>query len=178
MKKNSNLYIVKGQFSIVNGDIGEETVIWNFVNIMEGARVGKRCTVCDYVFIETGADIGNDVIIKNNVQIWKGVTIADAVFVGPGVVFVNDRYPRSRMIKQIQSGHDPEDEYAVRERDWLEKTVLQKGCSIGANATILCGVKIGEMAIIGAGSVVLKDVPPRSVVAGNPAKIIRRNIDR
>jgi acetyltransferase-like isoleucine patch superfamily enzyme len=176
--KSRRLYHVKGQYSIVKGAIGADTTIWNYVNIQAGARVGARCNICDNVFVENGAVVGNDITIKNNVAVWKGIEIQDAVFVGPSVTFVNDRYPRSKYIKQVRGGHDPSLPYAVRDEEWLEKTTLRKGCAVGANATILCGVEVGEEALVGAGAVVTKNVPARCLVVGNPARIIKRNIKR
>ncbi len=173
MKKNQN-FIVKGKYSIIEGEIGRGSIIWNYVNIMKGAKIGKNCVMCDNVFVEEGAVIGDNVVIKNGVMVWKGVKIEDNVFIGPGVVFVNDRYPRSKMVKQLEKGLSPDEPYGVSDEEWLENTVLHKGCSIGANSTILCGLNIGEMAIVGAGSVVTKDVEQYTIVAGNPAKIIRR----
>lgn len=133
--------------------IGEGTRIWAFANVMDGATVGKDCNICDGCFIETGVTVGDKVTIKNNVSVYVGVTLEDNVFVGPNATFVNDRFPRSRNDGQWQ----------------LEKTIVRKGASLGANCTIMCGVVIGEYAVIGAGCVVLKDVPAHAVVVGNPA---------
>ncbi len=133
--------------------IGEGSRVWAFVNVMDGARIGANCNICDHCYIEGNVQIGNDVTIKNNVPVYDGVVIEDGVFVGPNATFVNDRYPRSRSA------------------DWkIERTIVRKGASIGANATVLCGVTIGEYAVVGAGSVVLKDVPQHTVVVGNPAR--------
>jgi acetyltransferase-like isoleucine patch superfamily enzyme len=133
--------------------VGEGTRLWAFVNIQDGARVGERCNICDCSFIEKGVCIGDDVTVKNGVALYEGVTLEDRVFVGPNVAFVNDRRPRSR-----NSG-------------WkLEPTIVRTGASLGANATIMCGVEIGAYAVVGAGSVVLKDVAPHAVVVGNPAR--------
>lgn len=134
--------------------IGEGTRVWAFTNVQAGAVIGRNCNICDGCFIETGALIGNEVTIKNGVAVFDGITLEDGVFVGPNAVFVNDRYPRSR-------------------KPWtLERTRVRKGASVGANATILCGVTIGEGALVGAGAVVLRDVPPLTVVAGNPARVV------
>ncbi|MBF0387104.1 MAG: N-acetyltransferase [Candidatus Omnitrophica bacterium] len=141
--------------------IGEQAVIgagsrvWAFVNIMDGAQIGSGCNICDHCYIEGKVEIGRNVTIKNNVPVYDGVVLEDNVFVGPNATFVNDRYPRSRCAQ------------------WkLERTVVGKGASIGANATIMCGVTIGEYAVIGAGCVVLKDVPAHTVVVGNPARAV------
>ncbi len=136
--------------------IGKGTRIWAFTNIQDGAVVGKECNICDGCFVEKGAVIGDNVTIKNRVAIFEGVTLEDDVFCGTNVTFINDRNPRSN-----------------REASWnLEKTVVEKGASIGSNATVLCGIALGEYSVIGAGSVVTKDVPPYVIVVGNPARKI------
>jgi len=133
--------------------IGEGTRIWAFCNIQDGAEIGTHCNICDGCFIEKGAKIGNNVTLKNGVNVWDGVVLEDDVFCGSNATFINDRHPRSN-----------------RQDQWtLEKTVVCKGATVGSNATILCGVTVGECALIGAGSVVTKDVPPYTLVAGNPA---------
>ena len=133
--------------------IGEGTRIWAFANILEGAVIGHHCNICDGCFIEGGAIIGNHVTLKNQVAVWNGITLEDDVFVGAGTAFINDRHPRSN-----------------RKDQWiLEKIIVRRGASIGANATIMCGVEIGEGAIVGAGAVVLKNVAPHTTVVGNPA---------
>lgn len=135
--------------------IGEGTRIWAFTNIQAGAVIGSRCNICDGSFVEKGAVVGNRVTIKHHVAVFDGVTIEDDVFVGSNVAFINDRYPRSN-----------------RDNDWkLEKTVIRKGATIGSNSSILCGVTVGAYAVIGAGSVVTKDVPAHAIVCGNPATI-------
>ncbi|MDD3375018.1 MAG: acyltransferase [Candidatus Omnitrophica bacterium] len=135
--------------------IGDRTRIWAFVNIQDGAIVGSDCNICDCCFLEKGAKLGNRVTIKNGVSIFDGVILEDDVFCGTNVVFVNDRNPRSK------------------KEDWvLEKTIVKKGATIGSNATVLCGVTIGEYAFVGAGSIVTKDVLPFEMVVGNPARKI------
>ena len=136
--------------------IGEGTNIWQFVVVLEGAVIGRDCNVCAHCLVEGDVIIGDMVTLKSGVFVWDGIRIEDDVFVGPGVAFTNDLFPRS---KQHQGA--------------LPKTVIKKGASIGANATILAGINIGESAMIGAGAVVVKDVPKNAVVAGNPAKILR-----
>jgi acetyltransferase-like isoleucine patch superfamily enzyme len=132
--------------------IGNGTKIWQFVVILPGARIGENCNICSHCFIENDVLIGDNVTIKNGVQIWDGVVIEDRVFIGPNVTFTNDRYPRSKQYPEI-----------------FEKTFIRKGASIGANSTILCGITVGEFALIGAGSVVTKDVPAYTIWFGNPA---------
>ena len=130
-------------------NIGENTNVWQFCVILPGARVGSGCNICAQCFIENDVVVGNDVTLKCGVQLWDGITVEDNVFIGPNVTFCNDRYPRSK------------------NRNFkLEKTIIRKGASIGANATILPGVEIGEGAMIGAGSVVTKNVPPHVTVKG------------
>jgi UDP-2-acetamido-3-amino-2,3-dideoxy-glucuronate N-acetyltransferase len=139
--------------------IGNNTRIWQFCVVLNGARIGEECNVCSHCFIESDVVIGNRVTIKNGVHIWDGTRIEDNVFIGPNVAFTNDRYPRSK-----------------RYPEKFLKTVICKGASIGANATLLPGITIGENAMIGAGAVVTKDVPSNTLVVGNPARIVR-NID-
>lgn len=138
-------------------NVPESTNIWQFCVILPGAQIGENCNVCAHVLIENDVRIGDNVTIKSGVQLWDGVTIEDNVFVGPNVTFTNDLYPRSKHHLA---------EYA--------KTILKKGCSIGANSTIVCGVTIGDNAMIGAGSVVTKDVPAGELWLGNPAKFIKK----
>jgi len=135
--------------------IGEQTRIWAFVHILPGASIGKECNICDHVFIENDVIIGDRVTVKCGVQLWDGLRIADDVFIGPNATFTNDRFPRSR------------------KPFCLLKTWIEKGATIGANATILPGVTIGAYAMVAAGSVVTRDVPPNALVAGNPARFIR-----
>ena len=136
--------------------IGEGTNIWQFVVIMEGASIGAECNICAHSLIEGDVEIGDRVTIKSGVFVWNGITIQDDVFVGPSVTFTNDIFPRSKKYLDI-----------------MPKTIVAKGASIGANATLLAGIHIGKGSMIGAGSVVVKDVPDYAVVVGNPAKIIR-----
>jgi UDP-2-acetamido-3-amino-2,3-dideoxy-glucuronate N-acetyltransferase len=132
--------------------IGEGTSVWQFCVILQGARIGKNCNINCHVFIENDVVIGNNVTIKSGVQLWDGVRIEDNVFVGPNVTFTNDLSPRS---KQYPSHY--------------LNTTLKAGASIGANATIIGGLTIGSYAMIGAGSVVTKDVPDYTLWYGNPA---------
>jgi UDP-2-acetamido-3-amino-2,3-dideoxy-glucuronate N-acetyltransferase len=138
-------------------DVGEGTRVWAFAHVMEGAVVGRDCNVCDHAFVETGAVVGDRVTIKNAVLLWDKVTIEDDVFLGPGVVFTNDVDPRAAHKK------DP---------SRFLPTLVRRGATVGANATVRCGVTIGEAAFVGAGAVVLEDVADRAVVVGNPARQI------
>ncbi|MFV5692483.1 acyltransferase [Flavobacterium sp. LT1R49] len=133
-------------------NIGSGTMIWQFVVILSKAIIGKNCNINCQVFIENDVTIGDNVTIKTGVQIWDGITIRDNVFVGPNVTFTNDLVPRSKQY--------PEE---------FKKTIVQRGASIGANATILSGIEIGEYALIGAGSVVTKSILPYTLWYGNPA---------
>lgn len=137
--------------------IGAGTRIWAFAHVMPDAVIGENCNVCDHVFVEDGAIIGNRVTVKNNVLVWRGVTIGDDVFVGPNVVFTNDRTPRAHTRKSHED---------------LVPTWVASGATVGANATVVCGVRIGEDAFVAAGSVVTRDVRPHGFVAGNPARMI------
>lgn len=139
-----------------NAFIGDGTRVWQFVVIMDDVKIGVDCNLCAHTLIESGVVVGNRVTIKSGVFLWSGIILEDDVFVGPNATFTNDRFPRSKnVIEQY------------------EKIFVRKGASIGANATILPGVEIGENALVGAGSVVTKHVPERAVVVGNPAKIVR-----
>jgi acetyltransferase-like isoleucine patch superfamily enzyme/dTDP-4-dehydrorhamnose 3,5-epimerase-like enzyme len=134
--------------------VGAGTRIWAFAHILPGAQVGADCNVCDGVFIEGGAIVGDRVTIKSGVQLWDGIELEDDVFVGPNATFTNDPFPRSR--------------------NWLDqypKTIVRNGASIGANATILPGIEIGRGAMVGAGAVVTRPVPPNAIVSGSPARI-------
>jgi len=134
--------------------IGEGTRIWHFVHVRKKAKIGKNCNIGKGVYIDTEVEIGNNVKIQNFVSVYKGVRIEDDVFIGPHATFTNDLYPRSF------------------NEDWeLVPTLVRRGASIGANATILCGITIGEYAMVGAGAVVTKDVPPFGLVFGNPARL-------
>ena len=148
-------YFIHKKAIVRSKNIGEGTKIWAFCNILEDAKIGKNCNICDGCFIEGKVVVGNNVTIKNGVYLWEGITVEDNVFIGPNATFINDKFPRSKNTSYKQ-----------------EKTLLKKGCSIGANATILSGIVIGESSMVGAGAVVTKDVPPYTMVYGNPAKIM------
>lgn len=135
--------------------VGKATRVWAFAHILPGAVIGEDCNICDHVFIENDVAIGDRVTIKSGVQLWDGVRLEDDVFVGPNATFTNDPSPRSKR-------------YPAE----FTKIIVQKGASIGANATILPGVTIGQNAMVGAGAVVTRDVPPNAIVTGNPARIV------
>lgn len=136
--------------------IPESTNVWQFCVVLPEAQIGENCNICSHCMIENDVRIGNNVTIKNGVQLWDGITLEDNVFVGANTSFTNDLYPRSK-------------------GEWqCIPTLIKKGASIGVGSTILCGVTIGENAMIGAGSVVTKDVPSGELWFGNPAKFIRK----
>lgn len=136
--------------------IGDGTKIWHFCHIMSGAKLGENCNLGQNVFVANDVILGNNVKVQNNISIYTGVECQDDVFLGPSMVFTNVTNPRS----------------GVNRRGQYSKTVVKKGASIGANATIVCGHDIGEYAFIGAGTVVTKNVPAYALVVGNPAKQI------
>lgn len=142
--------------AIIDSDavIGEGTRIWQFCNIMRNTTIGAHCNIGQGCYIESGVEIGHNVTIKNNVALYDGVICSDNVFLGPNCVFTNVRYPRS----------------FISRKNEFAKTLIDEGATIGANATIICGVHIGKYAMIGAGSVITKDVPPYALMVGNPAK--------
>lgn len=137
-------------------EIGEGTKIWHFSHIMPNCKIGERCNIGQNVVVSPDVKLGNNVKVQNNVSIYTGVECEDDVFLGPSMVFTNVMNPRS----------------AVNRRDSYLKTIVKKGASIGANATIVCGNDIGEYAFVGAGSVVTKEVPAYALLVGNPARQI------
>ncbi|MDE0865584.1 MAG: acyltransferase [Rubripirellula sp.] len=143
--------------------LGTGTAVWAFAHVMAGAQVGAQCNIGDHAFIESGAKVGDRVTIKNQVLLWEGVTIEDDVFVGPRATFTNDRYPRSARMEQAR------EKYSAKE-NWLLRTTVRQGCSIGANATICPGLELGRYSMIAAGAVVTADVEPYSLVMGIPAR--------
>ena len=157
--------MVNAEFARISPDVklGTDVKIYAFVNLY-GCEIGDESKIGTFVEIQKGAKIGKRVKVSSHTFICEGVTIEDEVFIGHGVMFTNDKYPRATTTSgELQN-----------EADWIcIPTLIKQGASIGSNATILCGVTIGERAIVGAGSVVTRDVPPDTIVAGNPARVIR-----
>jgi UDP-2-acetamido-3-amino-2,3-dideoxy-glucuronate N-acetyltransferase len=151
---NENVFIHDKAICESTG-IGAGTRIWAFAHILPGAVVGRDCNICDGVFIENDVLVGDRVTIKCGVQLWDAITIEDDVFIGPNATFTNDVFPRSKSYP----------------KEYL-RTTVRRGASIGANATILPGIEIGRNAMVGAGSVVTRSVPPNAIVVGNPAHIV------
>jgi UDP-2-acetamido-3-amino-2,3-dideoxy-glucuronate N-acetyltransferase len=137
-------------------EIGDGTKIWHFAHILAGSRIGARCVIAQNVMIGPKVRIGNGCKIQNNVSVYEGVTLEDDVFCGPSMVFTNVLLPRAH----------------VSRRDEFLPTLVQRGASVGANATIVCGRTVGTYAMVGAGAVVTRDVPPHALVTGNPARRI------
>jgi UDP-2-acetamido-3-amino-2,3-dideoxy-glucuronate N-acetyltransferase len=140
---------------VQTSSIGEGTTVWQFSIILSGAVIGANCNINCHTFIENNVVIGDNVTIKSGVFLWDGIKVENDVFIGPNATFTNDKYPRSKQYPES-----------------FQSTCLQQGCSIGANATVLGGLTIGRYAIVGAGSVVTKDVPSFAMVRGNPASIV------
>lgn len=140
-----------------NSNIPESTNIWQYCVVLPGARIGENVNICSHCFIENDVRIGNNVTVKCGVQLWDGIELEDNVLIGSNVTFTNDMYPRSK------------------NREWkLLRTKVCKGASVGAGSTLLPGITIGEKALIGAGSVVTKDVPAGEIWVGNPARFVKR----
>jgi len=140
-----------------SAEIGVNTRVWQYSVVIAGAKIGSNCNICAHTLIEGDVVIGDNVTVKSGVYLWDGTRIEDDVFIGPNATFTNDPMPRSKVYPDVFKG-----------------ILVQKGASIGANATILPGITIGCNAMVGAGAVVTKDVPAGAVVVGNPAKIIRQ----
>ena len=136
-------------------DVGRGTRIWAFAHVLAGARIGAGCNVGEHAYVEGGAVVGDGVTVKNGVLLWSGVTVEDGVFLGPGAVFTNDASPRAP--------------YPKGRAGW-RATLVRRGATVGANATVLSGLTIGRWAMVGAGAVVTGDVPDHALVVGNPAR--------
>ncbi|MBK8721447.1 MAG: N-acetyltransferase [Saprospiraceae bacterium] len=153
----NNSYFVHPSSIVDDGAIiGENTKIWHFCHISSNTIIGKDCNFGQNVFVAPNVKLGNGVKVQNNVSIYEGVECADAVFLGPSMVFTNVMNPRS----------------GVSRKNEYKKTIVQEGVTIGANATIVCGITIGKYAFIGAGAVVTKNIPPFALVVGNPSRQI------
>ena len=152
----NNYFVHKSSYIDENTVIGEDTKIWHFSHILSGSIIGERCSFGQNCVVGPHVRIGNGVKVQNNVSIYKGVEIEDDVFLGPSMVFTNVINPRAFIVRKEE----------------FKTTRLRKGCSIGANATIVCGVEIGEYALIGSGAVITKDVKPYALMVGVPAKQI------
>jgi UDP-2-acetamido-3-amino-2,3-dideoxy-glucuronate N-acetyltransferase len=148
-------HFVHAQGICETSDVGEGTRVWAFAHVLAGAIIGSDCNICDHVFVENDVVVGDRVTVKSGVQLWDGLRVGDDVFIGPNATFTNDPFPRSKV-------------YAHK----IAVTRVEQGASIGANATILPGLTIGAHAMVGAGSVVTRDVPAGAIVLGNPARIV------
>ena len=154
---NKDYFVHESSFVDKGVQIGKGTRIWHFSHIQSGARIGAECILGQNVNVGNNVKVGNYCKIQNNVSIYEGVELQDYVFCGPSMIFTNIHLPRS--------------EFPQQGSKYYEKTLVKKSASIGANATIICGITIGEYALIGSGSVVTKDVPAFALVIGNPGKI-------
>jgi UDP-2-acetamido-3-amino-2,3-dideoxy-glucuronate N-acetyltransferase len=150
-------FFVHPKALVETDDIGDHSRVWAFAHVMNGARIGADCNIGDHAFVEAGVRLGNNVTVKNGVSIWQGVEVEDDVFLGPNCVFTNDPNPRA---------------YIKKTGDSLVSTRVRTRATIGANATIVCGITIGQYAFIGAGTVVIRDVPDFAMMVGNPARQI------
>lgn len=142
---------------VQTSNIGDNTLVWQYAVILAGAHIGSNCNVNCHTFIENDVIIGNNVTVKSGIYLWDGITIGNDVFLGPNVTFTNDKYPRSKQY--------PEE---------FQRTTIEDGASVGAGAIILGGITVGRKAMIGAGSVVTKNVPAGELWVGNPAKFVRK----
>ena len=156
-KVREKTYFAHPMAIVESEDVGPNTMVWAFAHIMRGARLGANCKIGDHAFIETGAVLGNNVTVKNGVSIWDRVIIEDNVFLGPNCALTNDLNPRT---------------YIKKSGEALTATLIRENATLGANATIVCGVSIGRYAFVGAGAVVIRSVPDFALVVGNPARQI------
>ncbi len=151
----TDYFVHESSYIDEGAEIGKETKIWHFCHVMPGSRIGEKCNIGQNVLVSSDVIIGNNVKIQNNVSLYTGVVVEDDVFLGPSMVFTNVVNPRSH----------------VSRKDEYKTTLVRKGASIGANATIVCGTTLGEYCFVGAGSVVTKDVPDYALVYGSPARV-------
>lgn len=154
---NKTYFVHPSSYIEKTAKIGRDTIIWHFCHIMDNVEIGKECKFGQNVYIGQGVKIGDNVKIQNNVSVYPGVTLKDNVFCGPSMVFTNIINPRSAVVRNSD--------------EFYKKTLVKKGASIGANATIVCGNTLGKHCFIGAGSVVTRDIPDYALVYGNPARI-------
>ncbi len=150
----SDYFVHESSFVDEGAEIGTGTKVWHFSHVMSGAKIGERCSFGQNCVVSPGVEIGSNVKVQNNVSIYEGTIIEDDVFLGPSCVLTNVTNPRSQVVR----------------RSLYEKTLLRRGCSIGANATVVCGITIGRYAFVGAGAVVAKDVPDYALMVGVPAR--------
>jgi UDP-2-acetamido-3-amino-2,3-dideoxy-glucuronate N-acetyltransferase len=143
------------QALVESDEIGCNSRVWAFAHIMKGARIGENCNIGEHTYVECGVRLGNNVTVKNGVALWTGVSVEDDVFLGPYCVFTNDPNPRA---------------YIKKVADSLLPTLVRSNATIGANATVLCGITIGRYAFVGAGAVVLRSVPDFALIVGNPGR--------
>ncbi len=156
MERTLNKTLIHESAEVSSVSIGEGTRVWQYVVILSGAKIGADCNICSHVLIENDVILGNRVTVKSGVQLWDGLRVGDDVFIGPNATFTNDKFPRSKQ-------HPAK----------FAETTIETGASIGAGAVILPGIVIGQGAMVGAGAVVTKNVAPRSLVQGNPARHVR-----
>lgn len=159
MAESSKKIFIHPKALVESRSIGKGTRVWGFTHVMKGARIGNNCNIGEHCYVESGVVVGDHVTVKNGVALWEGVTVEDGAFIGPFAVFTNDLRPRS-----MPGFKTPREEFLP--------TRIARGATIGANATIVCGVKVGEWAFVAAGAVVTRDVEPHALVAGNPAERI------
>ena len=160
MTKKDAVFVHESSYIDENVKVGQGTKVWHFSHIQSGAIIGKDCSIGQNVNIANNVKIGDKVKIQNNVSVYEGVVLEDFVFCGPSMVFTNIKVPRS--------------EFPQKGTNYYSRTLVKKSASIGANATIVCGVTIGEYALVGSGAVVTKDIPPFSLAIGNPARIVAK----
>jgi acetyltransferase-like isoleucine patch superfamily enzyme len=150
---------------VESAHVGARTRVWAFTHVLGGASIGRDCNIGGHCYIEDGAEIGDAVTVKNGTSVWSGVTLEEGVFVGPAVVFTNDRVPRSPRLGVTGARYDSPS-------NWFARTRVRRGATLGAGAVLVGGVTVGEFGMVGAGSVVIADVAAHELVVGNPARPI------